>query len=79
MLPGKILRFFEDGNWHPVEGVASKFQITTEQAENIIEVLEEGGFIQYDRRHSRATIKLAIQRILSEIRDDEALSEVITP
>ena len=73
MLPGKVLRLFDDGNWHSVEEVASKFQITTEEAENIIELFEEGGFIQYDRHHSRATIKLAIQRILSEIRDDDAL------
>jgi len=56
-----------------VEEVSSQFQITTQQAESTIELLEGGGFIQFDRHHSKAMIKMAIQRILSEIRDDEAL------
>lgn len=75
MLPGKVLHRFEDGHWHTVQEVALQFQITIQQAESIIELLEEGGFIQFDRRSSRAIIKVAVQRILSEIRDDEALSD----
>ena len=73
MLPGKVLRFFEDGSWHQVEEVADHFQIPIQQAESIVELLGEGGFVQFDRRHSRAKMQLTIQRVLSEIRDDDAL------
>ena len=73
MLPDKVLHLFEDGDWHPVQEVSCKFQVTIQQAESIIELLEGGGFIKFDRSHSRAIIKVAIQRILSEIRDDESL------
>lgn len=69
MLPDEVLHLFEDGDWHAVEEVADQFQLTTEQAESIIEVLGVGGFIEFDKRHSRAKLKISIQRILNEIRD----------
>lgn len=73
MLPSDVLYLFEDGDWHSVKDVARKFQVTIQQAESVIQLLEAGGFIQFDRRQSRAIIKVGIQRILSEIRDDEAM------
>ena len=74
MLPDKVLHLLEDGEWHPVREVACRFQITIQQAESMIELLEDGGFIQFDRPHSRAIINVPIQRILREIEDDEASS-----